>query len=387
MKRWASLLVLQAFCVLPFFGKAQCETELRIVTYDSIFYGTGNSFYNFNFPKFDPLLGTLVGVEFQTVVTVKYGFTIENFEAGPTNYRVRLYRDDEFSSPSLQTPLLTTTLKNFGPFLLGGNDRIPSSGPDYREFGPLIIMDKDTIVKTAFNTADYLGEGRVDIEYSTFTYSTTMGSVNNHKIESAFDTMQVSISYIYCSTSLLPADFRSFTAVKKQGLIALNWQVENDETGRRYEIEVSRDGKNFATYRNLPSRPGNNEVGNYLSDYELQSGESGKLLFRIKQTDVDGSVKYSALRIVDIGDSVIPRLKVFPNPAAETVNILFSNHVRGEWDVEIFAMDGKLIDRFRFNQKLSATIQLGQKYRKGIYIIRARNKAGGESFSERLVVR
>ncbi len=386
MKRWERFIVLGLCCWIPFSGKAQCETELRMLTYDSTFYGTGNGFYNFSFPKFDVSLGTLVGVEFQSVVTIKYGFTLENWESNTTNYRVRLFRDDEFSSEFLQDPLLHSTTKNFGPYSLGPYDYNPGMGSDYKTVGPLIVMDKDTIVRTAFNTADYLGEGMVNMDYSTFTYSTTMGSVNNQKIESAIDTMQVRIIYLYCYTSLLPADFTGFNAIRKQDQVLLNWEVENDEAGRRYEVQYSTDGRNYQTFRNMPSRPGNNQTGRYTTDYTLQPQDAGKLVFRIRQTDADGLVKYSQIRVVDLGKNPFNRLKVYPNPATDKVSILFSNHIRGIWQVDITTMDGRVIDRFSFNQKLLANIPLTEKYRKGMYLVRARNKETGESFTERLVV-
>lgn len=377
------------YCIIPFAAKAQCDNESRIITYDSIFTGTGNDIYEFIFPKFDASLGTLTAVEFQTVVTVHYGFNLENTDYSSTNnYRVRVSRLDEFYHPDfLSIPLTIENDKTYGPFRLGPNDGVYGSGKDYVSVDPVFPYQNDTIIKRSFNTADFLGLGTVSMEYWTNTFSATMGGVNNIKTEKANDTMHVTISYIYCKESALPADFSYFSARKEGSNISLNWQVENEEDGRIYSIEKSTDGRNFESIKNIPSRPGGNLQAGYRTVHTPASGDNGKMIFRIKQINPDGTEKLSDVRVVNLGGKGMESLKLFPNPAVSQISVLFnSNSDRNDWTLEVFSINGKLVERRTVKRKLLETIHFDNKYSKGMYIVKAGNIATGEITTERFII-
>jgi hypothetical protein len=370
----------------PFFSIAQCVNP-TVISYDTLVTGSGNDWHTFEFPKFDGKLGTLTEVHFTSVVTLKYKFGLENKEPGTiSNYRVRMVRMDDLMSTALQTPLSTTTQKTYGPYKLLGNDGVAGAGADYISVGPMFSMDHDTIHDIVFNTADFLGSGTVSLDYASTTYSAVLGSVNNIFNGTADDTIRFTMSYHYCATSFLASDVSGFSAFKRDNNIVVRWQTLNENKDRVYEIQKSTDGKNFTTIGRLNATPAEDKAAQYQFTDAIQEGESGKVVFRLRQVEKDGIVKYSSLRVVDLGTKPQVGLRVFPNPAKGAVQIVFNNTKRGDWQVDIYGANGQLMDRSVYYNALLAKIDLSSKFSRGLYIIKALNKKTQEQYVERLMV-
>jgi hypothetical protein len=386
MKRRERFVALAMLVLAPFFGIAQCVSPMQI-SYDTLVTGSGNDWYSFEFPKFDGKLGTLTEVHFTSVVTLKYQFELENKEPGTiSNYRVRMVRMDDLMSTALQNPLSTTTQKTYGPYTLRGNNGVTGSGPDYMSVGPMYSMDHDTIHNVVFNTADYLGSGTVMLDYASTTYSAVLGSVNNIFNGTADDTMHFTITYRYCPTSFLASDVSGFSAFKREDNIILRWQTLNENPDRVYQIERSTDGKKFTTIGQLTAKAVEDQVAQYQFTDAIAEGESGKVIFRLRQVEKDGTVKYSGLRIVDLGKKPQVGLRVFPNPAKNSVQIVFNNTKKGDWQVDIYGANGQLMDRSVYYNALLARINLTSKFSRGVYVIKALNKKTQEQYVERLMV-
>lgn len=204
MKTRTRILAAVITLLLPFVLQAQCVTPLNIVTFDTTVTGSGNAFHTFTFPKFDPSLGTLVEVNLKLEVTLKYRFQLENREnIAINNYRVRVVRDDEISGPALQTPFTHTQQVTYGPYSLAANDGAAGAGADYINIGPLYAMNHQLSETTVYNTADFLGNGNVSLDYFSSTYSIVFGSVNYNYNGTAEDTARLIVTYRYCDTWFL----------------------------------------------------------------------------------------------------------------------------------------------------------------------------------------
>lgn len=368
---------------LPLFSLAQCVTPLETVTFDSTVTGTGNSFHTFTFPKFNASLGTLVEVNIRAEVTLRYRFQLENKEnIAINNYRVRVVREDEISGSVLQTPITSTGQATYGPYMLAAYDGVNGSGPDYTSIGPMYVMNRQLINQTVYNTADYLGGGNVSIDYMASTYSIVFGSVNYNFNGTAEDTVRIVVAYRYCTTWFLPAELTEFTAVKAgNDEVRLRWTTPNEKRDRRYTIQTSSDGRSFTDAATLPA-----SNGRYQQTYTPRPNQSGKIVFRLRQTEADGTVKYSGLRVVDIGTKT-NGLRLYPNPSDGAFNILFSNTTRGDWAVNILSQDGRVLRSYDFNGALTARINLKGQLAAGSYFIRAINKRTMEQQVQQLLLR
>jgi hypothetical protein len=367
---------------------AQCVTALQTVKYDTLVTGSGNNLNTFTFPKFDPTLGTLTEVDINAQVTLSYSFQLENREINPvSNYRVRVVREHEISSDAIASPLTSQELKTYGIFSLAGADGSAGSGPDYITQGPMFVMDHKNIGYTLYNTADFMGAGTVNFDYSTNTYSIVFGSVNNSINGTALDTIAFSITYKFCTTWFLDVNISTFTAKRKDNsIIDLQWFTHNEKNDRHYELQKSVDGRNFTRLADFAATASATATGAYSYQYQVQPNDNGKLIFRVKQIEKDGTEQYSPLRIIDLKTNTGQQPRLFPNPANGPVTLVFNNQKRNDWDVEILTAGGQVLDHYLFKNALLARLNNHNELPKGLYFIRSVNRKTQEQFLQRLLV-
>jgi hypothetical protein len=375
--------------LLAYNSKAQCANQLNTLSYDTTVNALGNSEYNFTFPKFNPTLGTLTEVTISTKVTLVYNFRLENGEPNAvSNYRVKVFRDDEINSIALMDPLTNSYQKQYGYYSLAGSDGVPNSGPDFTQQGPLYVLNQKDISYTVYNTADFFGTDSLQFDYTTSTYSAAQGSINNNLEGSAQDAVNFKIIYTYCPQVLLASDITSFSTNKtNDAAIDIKWITQNEKNNRRYEIQKSTDGKFFGSIAQLAAKTGAPQTGSYSYSYPVQPTDNNKtLLFRIKQIETDGSVKYSAIRAVKFTVANPAQVKLYPNPTKGTTSLVFNNAKRGNWEVDVHNVSGQLLQRYSFTNALTGNINTSSELPKGMYMVRIINKTTQEKFVQQLII-
>ncbi|AEW03118.1 hypothetical protein Niako_6896 [Niastella koreensis GR20-10] len=382
-------VLLPVILLIAYHSKAQCSGNTSSISYDTTVHALGNSLYSFSFPKFNPTLGTLTEVDITTNITLIYNFKLENGEVNPvTNYRVKVFRDDEINSSALLDPLTSSFQKQYGYYSLAGSDGIPNSGPDFTQQGPLYVMNQKSTTYTVYNTADFMVNDSVYFDYTTSTYSAAQGSINNNLEGSAQDAVNFRITYKYCPQVVLAADITSFTTNKiNDASIDIKWITLNEKNNRNYAIQKSTDGKVFGNVTELAAKTGTAQTGAYSYSYPVQLADNNKILwFRIKQTDTNGSIQYSAVRAIKINGTANEQLKLYPNPAKGASNLIFSNNKRGNWEVNIHSVNGQLLKRYSFTNALTGNINTGNELGKGIYMVRIINKTTQEKLVRQLII-
>lgn len=372
MKALLSALILLTLLVPV---RAQiCADPVKIISYDTILHGSGNAGYSVTFPKFDPAQGTLMEILIETKITLKYSFQLENREVIPiSTYRVRVTREDELSGPSLSVPIYNSYTKQYGMYTLGASDGTPGSGPDFIAVGPMFVMNRVTLANTYYNTADYLGIGNVTFDHLTTTYSSVLGSVNYNFNGTAEDTVEIKLSYLYCPTWFLQANLAGFQAsVINNNKVQLEWNSLNEMEGGQYEVEMSRDGRNYKAIAQMKNHPDALGNGSYQLTYPLQANELNQaLLFRIRQIEKNGSIRYSGVKVIDLRKKEENNGKIIPNPATTFAQIIFNNMERGNWQVDIYNANGLRLQQYQFSNALSGRLDRIGNLPKGVYFIKA----------------
>ena len=90
----------------------------------------------------------------------------------------------------------------------------------------------------------------------------------------------------------LPIKLLSFQGAVVNGKAQLNWLVDDNHTGDRFQIEKSNDGKNFSVNSVLFTTT---KIGTETYTYTENAKLEGGAYYRIKIINKDNSVSYSKI--------------------------------------------------------------------------------------------
>ena len=152
-------------------------------------------------------------------------------------------------------------------------------------------------------------------------------------------------SFVTANNIALPVKFLSFVALKSGDDAKLSWTVENDADNRYFELQRSKDGKEFKSIVKVDALANGKSVNTYaLTDARISNVGGKMVYYRIKQVDKDGTVTYSSIRNLGIERNGIA-VNIFPNPARSITKLVFDAQTPGRGNVLIRDMNGKLIQQ------------------------------------------
>lgn len=384
----------------------QCGT-LSSRSYDTLVTGPGYGTYTLSFPKWNPDSGALMSVRISAIVSLQYGFTLRNADVLPSLYTVIVGRYDQISSPAMTSMYTNITEQNIGAYPLNPGASI--SKPPFAFLSNYANIDTIT-----GSVAAFVGPGSLSFVYVPITY-TDVHTNNNASYSfaaAAADSINFSISYQFCTIGVLASSLIRFTALPQDpSTVQLSWTMANEEGGRQYEVQQSADGLNFTTVGLLPSVAGGTGNADYEYAWSLPgaatgSGQAGtssatssfpagtpqKWYFRLKIDAADGRSSYSDIKIVTFGAGDGSGLTLYPNPAADYVNIDFDGvagraNGAGDWQVDLFSTDGRLLQRELYSQVHAARLNFQQPLARGTYFVRATDQQTNHEYSSSLLIR
>ncbi len=364
---------------------AQCGTGFVVqkVTYSASL--SGATTYSVSLPQFNPTAGqTILSAVYSSTAFTGNDLSFENNAASEEIFFPQISRQDIVK---LNGSLVTANnvVSTYSPFV----DLQPfGSVGDDASFGPNLIYNNtpiiyDSVTNAAALATNYVGSGTLNLSYSSNFFVNDVPSVVT--TNSAFDdNITFSVTYYYCTPYILAANFISFTATRENPSTALlKWSTTNEEPGRTYDVEVSQNGSDFSTFGSLPSSATGSDA-NYSYEYNIPTGATGTLFFRIKQIDVDGSLSYSVVCVLNL-ESSGGQFSIFPNPATSYINLTLPGGNQN-WQVDIIATDGNLVQRNVFGNTSLVTISFARKLAAGVYFVRAINTNSAEQHVASFVI-
>jgi len=160
--------------------------------------------------------------------------------------------------------------------------------------------------------------------------------------------------------------------------------VENEEAGRKYNVEVSTDGVNFTAFATLPSDPSSADA-TYSDHYSIQQGTRGKLFFRVRQININGESGYSPVRTIDLNTGTASGFSIYPNPPSDYLNLVFPSSGQG-WQVDILSADGSLVQRNYYSSTNTGRLNFQRKLSTGTYFTRATDLQTAQSYVAPFVI-
>lgn len=148
---------------------------------------------------------------------------------------------------------------------------------------------------------------------------------------------------------VLPIELLKFEATAHENQVDLNWTTASEINNDYFTVERSKDAINFEACGTVDGAGTSLVQLNYkLTDVSPYHDIS---YYRLKQTDFDGTYKYSNTIAINIKNVEI--LNFFPNPTTSQSNVVIVSPSAINIEFFIYSSDGKIVN------KRSETLQQG----------------------------
>jgi hypothetical protein len=138
----------------------------------------------------------------------------------------------------------------------------------------------------------------------------------------------------------VPVELTSFVATTTESGIKLEWQTATETNNRGFEIQRSTDKVNFTTLDFVKGNGTTSERHSY--SYIDNSVVNGKVYYRLKQIDYDGTYSYSNVIEADFSMPLAFELSQnYPNPFNPTTVIKFAIPTASKVTVKVFDILGR----------------------------------------------
>lgn len=363
------MLILCMGVILRREGVAQCVNNLGTRAYDTALTGIGYGYYTIRVPQWNPDSGLLVSVKVSVLVSVQYGYTLKNADVNPSIYTLSVGREDYISSPAMLHPYDNDMEQRIGIVPLAPGASVTQGlFPFMSDY-----VNTDSITD---NVAPFLGKDSVSFTYSPITWSDLHTNNNSSYAYHATvqDAMKFSVSYLYCKSGVvLATDLTRFTAIlSAPSMVQLSWSSAAEAAGRLYAVQRSQDGQHFTTVGALSAITFSGSGEDYHYTDQLPIGMGDKWYYRLRIDD-PGVLRYSDVRVVT-GRDGMDRVQVYPNPAADFINVVTGSGMGGQ--IEILGADGSLVQRSVYRQSGIIRVDFQHRLSAGTYFIRIADLSG-----------
>ncbi len=151
--------------------------------------------------------------------------------------------------------------------------------------------------------------------------------------------------------TVLPVTLTSFKANwSSEHSTLLRWTTASEESSLKFEIERSTDGINFTNIGTVASSGNSSELIGYEYTDLISSAGNGKLYYRLKIVDKDGSFTYSSIEVLSLRKKNVG-ITVYPNPVLQNdfIKISFLEQSNEATHGSLFDMSGKVLREVHTN--------------------------------------
>jgi hypothetical protein len=215
---------------------------------------------------------------------------------------------------------------------------------------------------------------------------------------SAWTTPRTSTSILLTASSqlsdiesniTLPVSLLSFSSNKLGKINLLNWSTASEQNNSGFNIERSTNGTDFENIGFVKSLSSNGNSSSRL-DYSFTDINPIGLnqYYRLKQTDFDGTHKYSAIVMVRReAPTALTLTKVYPNPANSSIYINASVPTKMDLQFLIIDVAGRVVSTKNAfadvgNNGFDMTVE---HLESGTYFIKAISKEQGVVTTEKFI--
>ena len=153
---------------------------------------------------------------------------------------------------------------------------------------------------------------------------------------------------IFCNAAL-PINTLQFTGKRVENTSELKWTTLSEQNNAYFEIEHSKDARNFTVVSDKINSKANNGNSNIALEYSFTDmiPNEGHNYYRLKQTDKDGKTSM-AKNVLDVYFGNETMFTLFPNPAHNVINVNADNKLIGKF-YTIYDNIGKVVKSGKLN--------------------------------------
>lgn len=140
--------------------------------------------------------------------------------------------------------------------------------------------------------------------------------------------------------TVLPVRLSNLQAVYRNGQVQLNWLAYAQADVRSFTIEYSQDGLAFIAAGET-AVTGTNDATPY--SYVHTPAVNGTVIYRIRETTLNGSYYYSNMVVVRTGNTLQVNADIFPNPFKDILQISMQLEKAGMIQVALYDAGGQLV--------------------------------------------
>jgi hypothetical protein len=144
---------------------------------------------------------------------------------------------------------------------------------------------------------------------------------------------------ILVPNSILPIKWKSFNGETDNEINYLRWVTETETNTDYFEVERSQDGINFESISLV--KASKNSLTDKIYNYTDETPYIGQNYYRIKLYNLDGSVEYSNIIVLNISKN--DNYQIYPNPFDNTITYSYNNTRPEIINIEIINLLGQSI--------------------------------------------
>ncbi len=162
-------------------------------------------------------------------------------------------------------------------------------------------------------------------------------------------------------------EFLFFSAAKNGRETALNWTCNTDFKTDYFQIEHSKDGKDFETLETIESAGDTDRTVYYQS--KDKSLALGRNYYRLAQVYKNGAIRYSTIKEI-IFDMDLEAVIIFPNPTDYFINVNLKPFIGEALSVNVFNTLGQQMAVFTTKELQDVLVRFDlANYKPGVYLM------------------
>ena len=177
------------------------------------------------------------------------------------------------------------------------------------------------------------------------------------------------------SASPLPVKLISYNGSLNKGKVQLQWNIAENKSAYKFEIERSTNGTNFSTAAVVMA---SQITGTEKYDY-TETSSANIIMYRLKMYDNSGKVEYSRILVFNNATSAKAALQVVTNPVIDKLALSVNNASSEVGQLVIYDVAGHIMQKesVSLSQGINTTlVALNGNFRRGLYFVELTTKSG-----------